>query len=109
MKKKEINQDKFQVLRMLSKKKDYTQRQLAEDLVFSLGKLNYCIKSLKDKGLIKIKNFQKNDKKFDYLYLITPKGISIKTKLTINFMKQKMKEYDDLKKEINYIKNRKEI
>jgi EPS-associated MarR family transcriptional regulator len=104
MKKKEINQDKFQVLRMLSKKKDCTQRQLAEDLGFSLGKLNYCIKALKDKGLIKIKNFQKNDKKFDYLYLVTPKGISIKTKLTINFMKQKMEEYDDLKKEINYIK-----
>ena len=89
---------------MLSKKKDCTQRQLAEDLGFSLGKLNYCIKALKDKGLIKIKNFQKNDKKFDYLYLVTPKGISIKTKLTINFMKQKMEEYDDLKKEINYIK-----
>ncbi len=103
MKKKEINQDKFQVLRMLGKKKDYTQRQLAEDLGFSLGKLNYCIKALKNKGLIKIKNFRKNDKKFDYLYLITPKGISIKTKLTINFMKQKMKEYDELKKDINYI------
>ena len=103
MKKKEINQDKFQVLRMLGKKKDYTQRQLAEDLGFSLGKLNYCIKALKNKGLIKIKNFRKNDKKFDYLYLITPKGISIKTRLTINFMRQKMKEYDDLKKEINYI------
>lgn len=101
MEKKGINQDKFQVLRMLGKKKDYTQRQLAEDLGFSLGKLNYCIKALRDKGLIKIKNFRKNDKKFDYLYLITPKGISIKTKLTINFMKQKMKEYDDLKKEIN--------
>ena len=109
MKEKEINQDKFQVLRMLSKKKDYTQRQLARDLGFSLGKLNYCIKALKDKGLIKIKNFQKNDKKFDYLYLITPKGISIKSKLTINFMKQKMREYDDLKEEIDYIKNRKEI
>ena len=101
MEKKGINQDKFQVLRMLGKKKDYTQRQLAEDLGFSLGKLNYCIKALRDKGLIKIKNFRKNDKKFDYLYLITPKGISIKTKLTINFMKQKMNEYDDLKKEIN--------
>ena len=57
MEKKGINQDKFQVLRMLGKKKDYTQRQLAEDLGFSLGKLNYCIKGLRDKGLIKINNF----------------------------------------------------
>ena len=63
-------------------------------------KLNYCLKSLKDKGLIKIENFKKNPKKINYIYMLTPKGISAKTKLTINFMKRKMREYDELKKEI---------
>lgn len=67
----------------------------------SLGKLNYCLNSLKKKGLIKIKNFKNNPNKMKYAYIITPKGITLKTKLTINFMKRKMSEYDELKKELN--------
>ena len=67
----------------------------------SLGKLNYCIQSLKKKGLIKIQNFKNNPNKLRYVYIITPKGISLKTKLTMNFMKRKMREYDDLKRELN--------
>ena len=66
-----------------------------------LGKLNYCLKALKNKGLIKIKNFKKNPNKLNYIYILTPKGVSATTKLTINFMKRKMKEYDELKKEID--------
>ncbi len=73
---------------------------LAKDLGFSLGKLNYCIKALQQKGLVKIQNFQKNPNKVNYLYVITPKGISEKAKLTLNFMKRKMKEYDELKEEL---------
>ena len=73
---------------------------MAEGLGFSLGKLNYCLKALKAKGLIKISNFKKNPNKINYFYMLTPKGISEKTKLTINFMKRKMKEYDELKKEL---------
>ena len=73
---------------------------MANDLGFSLGKLNYCLKALKDKGLIKIGNFKKNPNKLNYAYILTPKGIAEKTKLTINFMKRKMQEYDDLKKEL---------
>ena len=65
-----------------------------------MGKLNYCLKALKEKGLIKAKNFSKNSNKKNYLYILTPKGISEKTKLTINFMNLKMKEYDELKMEI---------
>ena len=95
------NQDHFEVLRKLQKKPDSTQRELAEELGFSLGKLNYCIKALKSKGLLKIKNFKKNPHKINYIYTLTPKGISEKTKLTINFMKRKMQEYDELKKELN--------
>ena len=95
------NPDHFDVLRKIQKKPESTQRELAEELGFSLGKLNYCLRALQTKGLVKIKNFKKNPKKFNYIYVLTPRGISEKTKLTINFMKRKMEEYDELKKEIN--------
>lgn len=93
--------DYFEILRKVTVKPNISQRELAKKLGFSLGKLNYCLKSLKKKGLIKIKNFRNNPNKLNYAYLITPKGISEKTKLTINFMKIKMKEYDELKKDLN--------
>lgn len=73
---------------------------MADELGFSLGKLNYCLKKLRIKGLIKINNFKKSPNKLHYIYILTPKGISEKTKLTLNFMKRKMQEYEDLKKEI---------
>jgi len=95
------NPDHFNVLRKIQKKPESTQRQLAEALGFSLGKLNYCLKALKVKGLVKISNFEKNPNKTNYIYILTPKGIAQKTKLTINFMKRKMKEYEELKREIN--------
>ncbi len=94
------NQDHFNVLRKITSRPKSTQRELAEELGFSLGKLNYCLKSLKYKGLVKIMNFRKNPNKINYLYVLTPKGISPKTKLTINFMRRKMTEYDELKKEL---------
>ncbi len=94
------NPDHFNVLRKIQNKPNSTQRELAEELGFSLGKLNYCLKALQSKGLVKIKNFKKNPNKINYFYVLTPKGIAEKTKLTINFMKRKMKEYDELKKEL---------
>ena len=94
------NQDHFNVLRKINSKPQSSQRELAEELGFSLGKLNYCLKALKDKGLIKISNFKDNPKKINYFYVLTPEGISEKTKLTINFMKTKMQEYDELQKEL---------
>ena len=94
------NQDHFNVLRKINSKPKSTQRELANELGFSLGKLNYCLKSLKQKGLVKIKNFKRNPNKINYFYVLTPKGIAAKTKLTFNFMKIKMAEYDELKKEI---------
>ena len=96
----ENNQDHFNILRKIKKNPQTTQRELAEELGFSLGKLNYCLKALQSKGFVKIKNFKKNPKKINYLYVLTPKGISEKTKLTLNFMKKKMREYDELKAEI---------
>tara|TARA_B100000674_G_C37596719_1_gene803366 strand:- start:14 stop:337 length:324 start_codon:yes stop_codon:yes gene_type:complete len=94
------NQDHFNVLRMIKNKPKASQRELALQLGFSLGKLNYCIKALKNKGLIKIENFRNHPKKINYIYILTAKGITEKTKLTINFMKRKMNEYDELKREI---------
>ena len=93
-------EDHFELLRGIQKKPNTSQRQLAKDLGFSLGKLNYCIKELQTKGLIKIRNFTNNPNKINYAYLLTPKGISQKSKMTVNFMKKKMQEYDDLKKEL---------
>ena len=94
------DQDHFDVLRRIQKNPESSQRELAEKLGFSLGKLNYCLKALQVKGLVKIENFKKNPKKINYIYVLTPKGISQKTKLTLNFMKRKMKEFDELKKEL---------
>ena len=94
------NQDHFDVLRKVKSKPQSTQRELANELGFSLGKLNYCLNALKTKGWIKMRNFVKNPNKINYIYVLTPRGITAKTKLTLNFMKQKMKEYDELKKEI---------
>ena len=93
-------QDQFEVLRKIQKTPESSQRELAENLGFSLGKLNYCLKALQVKGLIKIENFKKNPKKINYIYVLTPKGVTEKTTLTINFMKRKMNEYDELKREI---------
>ena len=93
-------EDYLEVLRKIKKKPNYSQRELANELGFSLGKLNYCLGALKQKGFVKIKNFKKNPNKLNYIYVLTPKGISEKTKLTINFMKRKMKEYDELSQEL---------
>ena len=94
------NQDHLNLLRKIRKKPESSQRELAGELDFSLGKLNYCLKALKTKGLIKINNFKRNPNKLNYIYVLTPKGITAKTKLTINFMRRKMKEYDELKTEL---------
>tara|TARA_B100002003_G_C13814245_1_gene401183 strand:+ start:324 stop:638 length:315 start_codon:yes stop_codon:yes gene_type:complete len=92
--------DKFNVLRKVNSNPNISQRELAYQLNLSLGKVNYCLRSLKNKGLVKIKNFKKSENKLRYAYILTPKGIAEKTKITINFMKKKMKEYDELKSEI---------
>ena len=94
-------EDYFKILRKIQKEPKNSQRIIAKDLGISLGKLNYCLKELKKKGLIKLKNFQQQPNKIKYLrYVITPKGISERSKLTVNFMKRKMDEYNELKKEL---------
>lgn len=96
-----LNQDNLNVLRKIKKENNLTQRELAKDLGFSLGKLNYVLKGLQNKGLVKLENFRKQKNKISYLrYVLTPKGITVRTKLTLSFMKKKIEEYDELKKEI---------
>ena len=97
---KKTSSDDFEILRTIKNQPDLTHRDIAKNLKLSLGKVNYCIQSLKEKGLIKINNFKKNPNKIGYLYILTPKGLSEKTKLTIQFMKRKLSEYEELKKEL---------
>ncbi len=103
----ENNQDHFEILRKIRKKPDSSQRELAKELGFSLGKLNYCLKELQKKGLVKIQNFSQKKNKVMYFkkYILTPKGIKYRIELTLEFMNRKMKEYDQLKKEISRDKN----
>ncbi len=100
------NLDKLNILRKIDDSRNLTQRSMAKDLGISLGKLNYCLKALKNKGLVKIKNFKNNKNRFNpksknnYFYILTPKGMMQKTQLTMNFMNQRLKEYDELQAEI---------
>lgn len=94
-------QDYLDILRKINDKPNLSQRKLAHSLGFSLGKLNYCLSALRLKGLVKIKNFKNNNNKINYFYVLTPKGIAKKAKLTLNFMKKKMREYEELKRELD--------
>ena len=94
------NETFFSIMRLIKKNPYLSQREMAASLNLSLGKLNYCMKALKDKGFLKIKNFKKNKNKLNYIYLLTPKGIFHKTQLTINFLKVRAREYEELRKEL---------
>lgn len=90
----------YRVMRLLEENPDLTQRELAEKLGVSVGGLNYCLKALTEKGLVKMQNFANSKNKFGYVYVLTPRGIAEKAKLTGNFLKRKMEEYEALKTEI---------
>ena len=97
-------QDKFQILKSLEQDSHLTQRQLSNNLGVSLGKVNYCVKSLIEKGFIKVNNFRNSNNKVQYSYVLTQKGIEEKVKLTLNFIRIKTQEYDTLKQEIESLK-----
>jgi EPS-associated MarR family transcriptional regulator len=94
----------FRIMRILQENPDLTQRELAEKLGMSVGRLNYCLNALIDKGLVKMQNFTYSKNKFKYVYLLTPHGITKKLALTSDFLKLKMEEYDALKVEIEKLK-----
>ena len=94
----------FRVLRLLELNPKMNQRDLAAATGVSLGKTNYCINALVDKGLIKVQSFKSNKRKLAYAYLLTPAGIAEKAVLTQRFLKRKMEEYEVLKAEIETLK-----
>lgn len=95
---------RLDLLRKLEQNPSYTQRELSKEMGVSLGKVNYCIRKLIEKGLIKLSNFSHNEDKASYIYLLTPKGIENKSKLTIEFLKIKIKEYEILQEEISMLR-----
>jgi len=98
---------RYKLLKILAENPDVSQRELAELLGVSLGKTNYCLNGLKEKGWIKAKNFKNSASRRGYLYILTPKGIEEKAKVTVRFFKRKMEEYELLKQEIETL--RKEV
>jgi len=92
-----LSEKAFQVLDTLDRQEISTQRQLAEHSGISLGQVNYILKSLLEKGLVKIGNFRKNPYKIGYVYLLTPKGIEAKSRLAVKFVMSKLREYNSLR------------
>ena len=93
------------ILKILKDNPKITQRQLSKELGLSLGRINYVIHALIDKGWVKLTNFKRSDNKIGYLYLLTPEGIAVKSILAQNFLKRKSEEYNKLKIEIEMLKN----
>ncbi len=90
----------FWVLKLLQENPDISQRELAKALGISLGGINYCLKALMEKGWVKMQNFNANERKLSYAYLLTPAGVAEKIALTARFLKRKIQEYEELKAEI---------
>jgi len=90
----------YKLLKSIEENPNQSQRELSKSLGISLGKLNYCLKALMGKGLVKANNFRKNPHKTAYLYLLTPEGVEEKARVTVRFLKRKMQEYEQLKREI---------
>ena len=94
----------LELLRKLEVNPEYTQRELSQEMGVSLGKINYCMKKLIEKGWIKLSSFSHNPNKVGYIYLLTPKGIEQKSRLTTSFLKAKLEEFEVLKDEISKLK-----
>jgi len=96
---------KLRVMRVIEENPTATQREIAQDLNVSLGGVNYCLKALVDRGLVKLSNFAKSERKMGYAYILTPEGVSEKAKITVRFLKRKMAEYELLQQEIEQLKS----
>jgi EPS-associated MarR family transcriptional regulator len=94
----------FRVLRILHERPEISQRELAEEVGVALGKMNYVLTALTERGLVKIRNFRNAENKLRYAYILTPEGIQAKAKLTAGFLRRKMAEYDALVAEIESLK-----
>ena len=95
---------RLELLKLLQDQPQMSQRDLAQALGVSLGKANYCLKALMQKGLVKFGNFRKNPDKLEYAYLLTPAGLEEKTRITMAFLRRKLAEYEALEKEIEQLR-----
>ena len=99
----------LKILKILEKEPDISQRRMAEHLGVSLGKANYCLRALVERGLVKADNFKKHGNKLAYAYYLTPQGMDEKAKITVRFLKYKIAEYDALREEIERLRSEVEL
>ena len=99
------DENRYQLLKVLEENPEMSQRQIAAALGVSLGKVNFCLRALIEIGSVKVSNFSRSPNKKAYVYLLTPKGIEEKAKVTLRFLAKKQNEYEELKREINELKN----
>src|SRR5688572_10893851 len=102
------DRSQLELMRLLDGKQQLSQREVATSLGMSLGKVNYCLKALIQKGFVKAENYRNSNNKLAYWYLLTPSGIAAKAELTHAFLARKMKEYDELKLEIERLQHESE-
>jgi len=95
---------RYKILKLVETNPEISQRELAEQLGISLGKANFCLKALIEVGMLKASNFKNSKNKLGYMYLLTPKGIEEKAKVTVRFLKKKLTEFEILQNEINELK-----
>jgi EPS-associated MarR family transcriptional regulator len=95
---------RLQVLKLLQANPRLSQRQLAAQMGVSLGKVNYCLRALVERGLVKLGNFSKNESKRQYAYLLTPAGLEEKTRITLGFLRRKEAEFEAIRREIEVLK-----
>jgi MarR family transcriptional regulator, temperature-dependent positive regulator of motility len=99
-----IEDTHYQVLKILEQNPQISQRELAGEMGVSLGKVNYCLKALMDKGLVKAKNFKNSANKRAYFYVLTPRGIEAKARISVRFLQRKLEEYEALRAEIEELR-----
>ncbi len=96
----------YRLLKLINERPEMSQRELAAELGLSLGKINYCLKALLSRGLVKVDNFRRSDNKLAYAYLLTPRGIEAKSRVTRQFFRRVEAEYEELKREIEILSQR---
>lgn len=104
-----VNEDDFELLRLIESSPEISQREISKKSGLSLGKVNYCLKSLAEKSWIKIKRFSKSEHKIGYIYMLTPCGVKAKSSMTIYFLGRKLAEYEALQNKIDSLKNELEV
>ena len=104
-----VNEDDFKLLRLIESSAEISQREIASKSGLSLGKVNYCLKSLAEKGWVKMRRFSRSEHKVGYIYIMTPEGLKTKSSMTIDFLGRKLAEYEALQDEITSLKNELEV